>query len=415
MLIGVLRRQALWVKQVAQGVFATICAVALVISLVPVVPALADEIPTEPPMPSVEELLEAGPYVEGEALVVYREDAAVRSRSGEPNNPFGGQGIAIEEAWDFSASVEDAQAHDVLQSPSLRFGNRASDSTEPNTDSEQQKIALVSKSGADTSALLKELEALDFVEVVSPNYLHEPIKSAPLELHETDAAGESEVLSSSTNGYPDTSVLQSAQGSSIASSPVLSVNSGLPSSDDPLIGMQWAIENDLTLKHGSTPIDSSGNRTKALVDAAKQQNIVAVVDSGVDPTNEDLKEIMWKKPDTLAELPGAAGSFGYDFGDGDADPSPTIKDFTNSHGTHCAGIIAASVGNGIGISGVSPRTQIMALKVTSDKLEGGFKESAIVSSFAYIYKARILGQNIVAVNNSWGGGVTSPVLEFAVE
>jgi len=75
---------------------------------------------------------------------------------------------------------------------------------------------------------------------------------------------------------------------------------------------------------------------------------VAVIDTGIDYTHEDLE-----------------GNYrgGYDFVFDDNDP---FDDSTRSHGTHVAGIIAGEE-NGFGIIGVAPEAELYAVKV----LDGG--------------------------------------------
>jgi len=72
--------------------------------------------------------------------------------------------------------------------------------------------------------------------------------------------------------------------------------------------------------------------------------IVAVIDTGVDYTHEDLAAVN--------------KSLGWDFVNNDPDP---IDD--NGHGTHVAGIIAATMNNGKGVAGVAPNVTIMPVKV----------------------------------------------------
>ncbi|PNG89501.1 Thermophilic serine proteinase, partial [Tetrabaena socialis] len=90
----------------------------------------------------------------------------------------------------------------------------------------------------------------------------------------------------------------------------------------------------------------------------------------------DLKDNIWVN---INETPGNGidddgngyidDVFGYDFaGTCDNDfptagcgPRPSPQD-VHSHGSHCAGIVAAVRRNGVGISGVAPNVRIMCLK-----------------------------------------------------
>jgi subtilisin family serine protease len=84
--------------------------------------------------------------------------------------------------------------------------------------------------------------------------------------------------------------------------------------------------------------------------------VVAVVDTGVYGYHEDLAG---------AVLPGAQffGSTGVSSGDG--------RTHRDGHGTHVAGIIAARVGNGIGIAGAAPDASILPVRVLAPVYENG--------------------------------------------
>ena len=71
---------------------------------------------------------------------------------------------------------------------------------------------------------------------------------------------------------------------------------------------------------------------------------IAIVDSGVDPLHEDL----------VGKMTGD----GYDFIADDTKP-----DDENGHGTHVAGIAAATTFNGKGVAGVAPDASIMSVRV----------------------------------------------------
>ncbi len=89
--------------------------------------------------------------------------------------------------------------------------------------------------------------------------------------------------------------------------------------------------------------------------AVKHSVTVAVLDTGFDLGHEDLKGTF---------LPG------YDTVDDDADPwyeyTDPDSDLPEQHGTHCAGIIAANMGNGMYGAGIAPDVSIVPVRVIMD-------------------------------------------------
>jgi subtilisin family serine protease len=83
--------------------------------------------------------------------------------------------------------------------------------------------------------------------------------------------------------------------------------------------------------------------------------VIAIVDTGVDLTHPDLVGNLWTNP---SPDPIDEDLHGYDFVDKDGDP-----DDYNFHGTHVAGIAAADYENLLGIAGVAPEAEIMAVRV----------------------------------------------------
>lgn len=128
--------------------------------------------------------------------------------------------------------------------------------------------------------------------------------------------------------------------------------------------------------------------------------VVAVVDSGVDITHPDLVDRIWSNP---AELCGNGRDddgdgrvddcAGWDFLNDDAGVFDPADD--NRHGTHVAGVVAATAGNGIGVAGVAPEAQIMVLKVSGSG--EGFRMSDAARAVRY---AADHGADVV--NASWG-------------
>lgn len=145
-----------------------------------------------------------------------------------------------------------------------------------------------------------------------------------------------------------------------------------------------------------------------------EEVVVGVVDTGVDYNHPDLKDNMWKNP---GEVPGnnidddGNGYVDDVYGINGVDRSGNVMD-TNSHGTHCAGIIGARGDNGIGVSGVNWRAKIMALNFMPQGW--GFITWAIEAiDYATLMKTR--GVNVRVLSNSWGSSGSSPTLDEAIQ
>lgn len=158
--------------------------------------------------------------------------------------------------------------------------------------------------------------------------------------------------------------------------------------EDTLSDYQWYLDGT-----GSFRTESKGIRFSDLEAESFMQPVVALIDTGVDYTNEDLKDSMWMNP---YQSKGLEGTYGYDFANDDDDPMD--KD---GHGTHCAGVIAAQQNNAAGITGIS-NAKIMALKVVKDNSDV-FDVAGAIRAFEYIVRAQEMGVPVAAVNCSWGG------------
>lgn len=156
---------------------------------------------------------------------------------------------------------------------------------------------------------------------------------------------------------------------------------------------QWAFDNQ-GQNHGTPGLDVNPDQEIFEAGDAQKECVIALVDTGIDYTHDDLKNVVWNNPVKSNQLRGAHG---YDFINSDTDPMDD-----NGHGSHCSGVMAAEHGNG-GIRGVAknPNVKIMGLKILDEDGSGYGMEA--VGAYNYIYKAQQLGINVVAVNNSWGG------------
>lgn len=129
--------------------------------------------------------------------------------------------------------------------------------------------------------------------------------------------------------------------------------------------------------------------------ATDKESVVAIVDTGIDPTHEDLKDILWQNPYGSKLY----GKYGCDFTGTNKNHNPVDDD---GHGSHVAGTIAASLNNEAGIAGIADsNVKIMALKFLDENGEGETEHA--IDCYDYINRAMELGTNVVAINNSWGG------------
>jgi subtilisin family serine protease len=122
--------------------------------------------------------------------------------------------------------------------------------------------------------------------------------------------------------------------------------------------------------------------------------IVAVVDSGVRYTHEDLAANMWSNPND--------NTHGWNALTHSTDPSDG-----EGHGTLSAGVLGAVGNNGKGVTGVAWQVQIMACACFD--ATGNASDSDIIGCLDF---ARTNGARIV--NASWGGYAFSQTLSNAV-
>jgi len=164
-----------------------------------------------------------------------------------------------------------------------------------------------------------------------------------------------------------------------------------PASRDPqspdIITGQWQLQPDPDnpqIKHIYAPEAWD-------IEKGSSKVVVAVVDTGVRPFyvfDDNGVCIRAPHPDLVNRiLPG-----GVDFGEMDYDPSPPEDDNAAqvaTHGTHCAGIIAAQANNSIGIAGVC-WNNVWILPVKIAKEDGSMTLDAVLNALWYCANAELM-------------------------
>lgn len=115
--------------------------------------------------------------------------------------------------------------------------------------------------------------------------------------------------------------------------------------------------------------------------------VVAVIDSGVDKTHEDLEGIFWTNKKEIEngvddDQNGFVDDvFGWNFAENSKDLTPL-----GEHGTMVASVIAAKKNNRVGFSGIAPNVKIMPLIVTSPTTNADdppIRVDAVLKAIAY--------------------------------
>ncbi|MBX9577789.1 MAG: S8 family serine peptidase [Chthoniobacterales bacterium] len=165
--------------------------------------------------------------------------------------------------------------------------------------------------------------------------------------------------------------------------------------NNPLYSQQWYLW-PMCRPHIEGPWDSkiffSG------IDASDAWNIrtsaasvvVAVIDTGIRYTHEDLAANMWHESD-----PVDGTICGWNFSVLQDDPKKSDPMDGFGHGTACAGIIGAVGNSGVGVVGVAWNVKLMALKFLNDQGTGAVSDAVSAINFACDHGAKIL-------NCSWG-------------
>ena len=186
-------------------------------------------------------------------------------------------------------------------------------------------------------------------------------------------------------------------------------------SNDPyyLNGSLWGMYGDVTL-----PVNQYGSHA---ADAWAKGNIgsstvyIGIIDEGYMYTHVDLAANAGTNPGEIAgngiddDGNGYIDDvYGWDF---NGNNNTVFDGVGDDHGTHVAGTIGAAGGNGKGVAGVCWNVKLLSAKFLGN--QGGTTANA-VKAVDYFTNLKVKGLNLVATNNSWGGGGFSQALFDAI-
>ncbi|MBK8814494.1 MAG: S8 family serine peptidase [Methylococcaceae bacterium] len=199
----------------------------------------------------------------------------------------------------------------------------------------------------------------------------------------------------------------------------LPVTQPMPVPDDEfyLSGDLWGMYGDMT-----DPANPYGSQAAEVWRTGKHPTdcsdiYVGLIDEGIMTDHPDLSASIWQNTfDPEDGIDNDGNGFiddvnGWDFYNNDN----SINDgpFVSFHGTHIAGVISAEGNNGIGVAGVCWKAKLISAKFMD--FDGGDTVNAI-KAIDYITDLKLRHKlNIVATNNSWGGGGFSQAMIDAIK
>lgn len=184
----------------------------------------------------------------------------------------------------------------------------------------------------------------------------------------------------------------------------------------------YATSNDTYVTNGSlwgmTGANGSQASTAWTNNKTNCSNVyIGIIDEGYMYTHEDIEANAGVNPGEIAnnskddDNNGLVDDvYGWDF----AGNNNTVFDGAgDDHGTHVAGTIGGAGGNGKGVAGVCWSVKLLSAKFLGSR--GGTTANAIKAVNYFTDLKTRHGINLVATNNSWGGGGFSQGLKDAID
>jgi len=176
--------------------------------------------------------------------------------------------------------------------------------------------------------------------------------------------------------------------------------------NDPRYANQWYLSNSGQTTDCGPGVAGADVRWLAALSAAGTPLpvVVAVLDTGVSMSHPDLLGQLVQGRNTSTTSTNPAVYLNTDDVNMNAEPG--------SHGTKCAGVIAAVANNGVGIAGVAPNAKIMPIKIAA----APFAQASTTSSANGVTWAVDLNAQVLSM--SWGfpsGSTNLALLQAAIQ
>ncbi|MCD1640856.1 S8 family serine peptidase [Pseudomonas stutzeri] len=189
----------------------------------------------------------------------------------------------------------------------------------------------------------------------------------------------------------------------------------LANPNDPGLASLWGMQGATTSP--AAPYGSGALAAWNAGVACSSRIHVGIIDEGVMTTHGDLRSNIWINPGEGSRADRKDNDrngfiddiHGWDF---NANNASVYDGAADDHGTHVAGTVAAVANNGAGVFGVCPSAKLITAKFLG--ANGGTTAGA-VKAINYLTQLKLAKRiNLVATNNSWGGGGYSQALYDAI-
>jgi subtilisin family serine protease len=186
--------------------------------------------------------------------------------------------------------------------------------------------------------------------------------------------------------------------------------------NDPGLDLLWGMQGATT-----SPAQPYGSGALAAWNDGAQCSsrvLVGIVDEGVMTTHGDLRANIWVNPGEGSRADRKDNDrngyvddiHGWDFAGNNASVYDGPAD---DHGSHVAGTVAAVANNGAGVFGVCPSARLITAKFIGSN--GGTAANAVKAT-QYLTELKLAKKiDLIASNNSWGGGGYSQALYDAIQ